>query len=165
VSDLRAAAERAPGDAPILYSLGHALWCGGQPLAAVAVLGGILEIESGFKQAIRLRGEILADLGKAERALADLDRARHGQQPSTLAARALAHAMTGRMEAADQAAADAAANGTDDGPALFRVARVRQLADEPQRAAEFAVAALAATATPLPPHLREAAARMLADLA
>jgi tetratricopeptide (TPR) repeat protein len=164
VSDLRAAAERAPGDPPILYSLAYALWCVGQPLAAVSVLGGILEIDSGFRRAVRLRGEILADLGKAERALADLDRARRGQQPSTLAARALAHAMTGRLEAADQEAADAAANGSGDGPALFRVARVRQLTGEPSRAAEFAAAALTAGATPLPPHLREALVRMLAEL-
>ena len=164
VGDLRAAAERAPGEPSILYSLAHALWYSGQPLAAVAILGSVVEIDGSFTPAVRLRGEILADLSKAERALADLERARHGQQPSTLAARALAHAMTGRMEAADQEAADAAANGSGDGPALFRVAWVRRLTGEPGKAAEFAVAALAATATPLPPHLRQAVARLLADL-
>jgi tetratricopeptide (TPR) repeat protein len=160
VGDLRAAAERAPGDPAIQYSLARALWFTGQPLAAVSILGGVLEIDSQFMQAIRLRGEILADLNKAERALADLNRARRGQEPSTLAARALAHARTGQLAAADQEAADAAANGSGDGPALFRVAQVRQLAGEPAAAAEFAAAALAATKTPLPLHLREAATRM-----
>jgi tetratricopeptide (TPR) repeat protein len=164
VGDLRAAAERAPGDPSIQYSLARALWFAGQPLAAVAILGGVLEIDSKFVQAIRLRGEILADLNRAEPALADLNRARRGQEPSTLAARALAHARTGRLEAADQEAADAAANGTGDGPALLRVAQVRQLTGEPGMAAEFATVALAATMTPLPLHLREAAARMLDDL-
>jgi hypothetical protein len=111
-------------------------------------------------RAIRLRGEILADLDRAEPALADLNRARRGQEPSTLAARALAHTGTGQLAAADQEAADAAANGSGDGPALFRVAQVRLLTGEPVVAAKFATAALAATRTPLPPHLRQAAARM-----
>jgi tetratricopeptide (TPR) repeat protein len=164
VGDLRAAAERAPGDPSIQYSLARALWFTGQPLAAVAILGGILEIESKFAPAVRLRGEILADLNKPEQALADLNRARRGQEPCTLAARALAHARTGQLAAADQEAADAAANGSDDGPALLRVAQVRELTGEPGLAAEFAVAAMAATATPLPLHLRQAAARMLDGL-
>lgn len=164
VGDLRAAAERAPGELSIQYSLARALWFTGQPLAAVAILGGILEIDGEFMRAIRLRGEILADLNRADRALADLNRARRGQEPSTLAARALALARTGQLAAADQEAADAAANGLGDGPALFRVAQVRQLTGEPAAAAEFATAAIAATRIPLPPHLREAAARMLDGL-
>jgi hypothetical protein len=72
--------------------------------------------------------------------------------------------MTGRWEAADEEAADAAANGADDGPTLFRVARVRQLIGQPDRVAQFAAAAFGATSAPLPPHLREAVARMLDEL-
>jgi tetratricopeptide (TPR) repeat protein len=163
VRDLRAAAERAPDDLSIQYSLAHALWYVGLPLASVSVLGGILKDDDSLS-ALRLRGEILADLGDAEQALLDLDRARRGLRPSTIAARALAHAKKGRLDAADQEAADAAANASDDGPVLLRVARVRELTGEPELAAEFVAAALAATAVPLPPHLRETAIRMQSAL-
>lgn len=164
VADLRAAAERAPDDTSIKVSLAHALWCIGQPLAAVSILGGALAVDPGLLAALRMRGEILADLDKPEQALRDLNKARHGLPSSTLAARALAHAMTGHLEAADQEAADAAANTSDDGSVLFRLARVRQLTGENGRAAEHVTAALAATAGPLPPHLREAALRVALGL-
>jgi len=160
VADLRAAADRAPDDTSIKCSLAHALWCVGQAPAAVSILGGALDLDGGLLAALRMRGEILADLDKPEQALRDLDRARRGQPPSTIAARALAHAMTGHLDAADQEAADAAANTSDDGSVFFRLARVRQLTGENDRAAEFVTAALMATAVPLPPHLREAALRM-----
>lgn len=160
VNDLRAAAERTSDDLSIQYTLAYALWCLGQPLAATSVLGGLLNIDDSMLPALRLRGEILADLDEADQALLDLNRARRGQQPSTIAARALAHAMTGRLDSADQEAADAAANAPGNGPVLFRVARVRQLTGEPDEAVEFLAAALAATIVPLPPHLREAATRM-----
>jgi tetratricopeptide (TPR) repeat protein len=162
VKDLRAALERAPSrDPSVMYSLAHAFWHVGQPLAAVSVLNGVLEIDGSMPVALRLRGEILADLDRADEALHDLDRVRHGQPPSTIAARALAHAVTGRREAAGQEAADAAANAEDSGPVLFRVARVRLLTDEPELAVAFADAALAAVGTPLPPHLRREAERIV----
>lgn len=166
VTDLRAAAERANyPDPSILYSLARAFWNSGQPLAAVAVLNGVLETDESMTVAFRLRGEILADLTKANEALRDLERVRQGQPPSTIAARALAHAITGLREAADQEASDAEANAYDSGPVLFRVARVRLLTGEPALAIELADAALAAVDTPLPPHLREEAKRMLNTLA
>jgi tetratricopeptide (TPR) repeat protein len=154
VTDLRAAAERAPSDLSIQYSLAHAFWYVGQPLSAVAVLSGILEIDQDMVTALRLRGEIYAELDEAKQALRDLDRIREGQQPSTVAARALALAVLGRLEAADQAAADAAANAFGSGPVLFYAACVRVLTSEPSLAVEFAFAALAGANPPLPPHLR-----------
>jgi hypothetical protein len=111
----------------------------------------------------RLRGEILADLNRADQALADLYRVRKGQTACTVAARALAHALTGHLEAADQEAADAAENAAGRGIVLFRVARVRQLTGEFELAAGYAEEALAAEREPLPPHLRAEAMRMLAN--
>jgi tetratricopeptide (TPR) repeat protein len=162
VTDLRAAADRAPGDLAVQHALASALWSAGQPLAAISVLRGLLDADRSFVAALRLRGEMLADMGKAEESLRDLEQVRRGQPASTLAARALAHAQNGMLEAADQEAADAAANASGHGPALFRAARVRELTGEHGLALDLAAAALAATGTPLPPHLRDAATQMLA---
>jgi tetratricopeptide (TPR) repeat protein len=158
VSDLRAAAARAPGDLPIQYALASALWHAGQPLAAVSVLGGILERDTDMLAALRLRGEILAELGRAEQSLADLYRVRQDITPRTLAARALAHALNGRLDVAGQEAADAVANAPDAGPVLFRVARVMQLIGEMSMASSYAAKAVS---MPLPAHLRDAAQRIL----
>jgi hypothetical protein len=163
VSDLRAATERAPSDLSIKFELANAVWRHGQPLAAVSILGGVLERDASMLSARRLRGEILADLNKADQALADLYRVRKGQSASTVAARALAHALSGHPEAADQEAADAAENAAGRGIVLFRVARVRQLTGEFELAAGYAEEALAAEREPLPPHLRAEAMRMLAN--
>jgi tetratricopeptide (TPR) repeat protein len=159
VSDLRAAAGRAPGDLSVQYALASALWHAGQSKAAVSVLGGILDRDTDMLAALRLRGAILAELGQAEQALADLYRVRQGITPSTLAARALAHALTGRLDVAGQEAADAVANAPDAGPVLFRVARVMQLTGEPDMATSYAARAVS---VPLPSHLKDAAQRMLA---
>ncbi len=162
VTDLRAAAERAPSDLSIQYSLAHAFWYEGRPLSAVAVLSGNLEIDQDMVAALRLRGEIFAELNEAKQALRDLDGIREGQPPSTLAARALALAVLGRLEAADQEAADAAANAAGSGPVLFYAARVRVLTGEPSLAVDLAAAALAGTRPPLPPHLRDQAELIVA---
>jgi len=161
VSDLRGAAERAAGDLSIQCELANAFWYVGQPLSAVAVLGGVLDRDTGLSVALRLRGEILADLSRAEQALSDLYQVRQGHCPTTLAARALAHALSGHLEAADQEAADAVANAADSGPVLFRAARVRQLRGELGDAADYAAQALASARERLPPHLREEVLRML----
>jgi tetratricopeptide (TPR) repeat protein len=156
-TDLRAAAGRAPLDLSVQYLLARAFWHVGRSVPAVAVLSGLLDIDRDMVSALRLRGEILAELGEAKAALRDLDRVREGQQPSTVAARALALAMLGRLEAADQEAADAAANAWGSGPVLLYAARVRVLTGEPSLAVELASRAMRAENPPLPPHLREQA--------
>ncbi len=161
VTDLRAAAERVANDLSIQYALAQALWHTGQPRAAVAVLSAVLEIDEGMVAALSSRGEILADLNMAEAALRDLYRVRRDQHPATLAARAVAHALTGRLEAADQEAADATANAADSGPVLFRAARVRLMRGEYAMATDLAANALTAVGASLPPHLRADAERLL----
>jgi tetratricopeptide (TPR) repeat protein len=165
VTDMRAAIGRIPKDLEVQTDLAQAIWHTGLPQGAIAVLNNVLLMDASLLTALRLRGEILADLGEVPAALRDLDRVRRQQQPSTQAARALALALSGRFDAAEQEIADALANGPDDGPVLVRAARVRALAGDRQEAARLAAAALAASGPQLPPHLRESAQRLLDDLA
>lgn len=160
--DLQAAIARIPGDLEVQTDLAQALWHNGQQRAAVAILNNVLAQDDGLIAALRSRGEILADLEETESALHDLDRVRFRQQPGTQAARALALALASRFDAAAQEAADALANGEDNGPVLLRVARVRALAGDYKGAMHLAAAALAATETPLPPHMRADAELSLA---
>ncbi len=161
--DLQAAIARNPSDLEVQTDLALALWHTGLERAAVAVLNNVLADRSNLATALRARGEILADLGEVERALHDLERVRHHQQPGTRAARALALALAGRFDAAEQEAADALANGPDNGPVLLRVARVRALAGDRRKAAQLAEAALGAAEAILPPHLREQALLLLGE--
>lgn len=163
VIDMRAAIARIPNDPGIQTDLAWAIWHTGQPRVAVAILHNVLALNGNLTTALRIRGEIFADLGEVEVALRDLDRVRRDQEPGTLAARALALALSGRFEAAEQEAADALANGPDDGPVLLRVARVRALAGDREGAERLAAMALAATHPGLPPHLRDSARRLLED--
>lgn len=163
VEELRAAISRIPSDLGIRASLARALWHAGNPHTARIVLGEQLGMDDQAIEARQVRGEILADeieQGTAEEALADLDLARRNQGPETLAARALALARTGRLDAAEDTAADARANTGDSGPVFLRLARVYEILDRPQDAAEFAERALAASAPRLPPHLRPDAVRL-----
>ena len=162
--DLRAAIVRIPDDKEVQTDLAQALWFSGQQHASLAILNSVLAQESNLVPALRTRGEILADMGKAAYALYDLDRVRYHQEPSTQAARALALALEGRFDAAGQEAADALANGGDNGPMLLRVARVRALTGRRDEAAQLAMAALAATERPLPPHLKDYAQRLLGEV-
>jgi tetratricopeptide (TPR) repeat protein len=161
VTDMRAAIARIPGDLEVQTDLALAIWHTGQPRVAVAVLNNVLALDGNLTTALRIRGEILADLEEVEAALRDLDRVRRDQDPSTLAARALALALSGRLEAAEQEAADALANGPEDGPVLLRTARVRMLAGDREGAARLVAMALAATRPGLPPHLTDSAQRLL----
>lgn len=162
-SDLQAAIARIPGDLRVQTDLAWALWHTGQQHAALAILNSVLALDSTLTEALRARGEILADIEEPAGALNDLslDRVRHHQRPSTQAARALALALDGRFDAAEQEAADALANSEDHGPVLLRVARVRALTGHREEAIRLAAAALAATQTRLPPHLRDRAQRLL----
>ena len=108
--------------------------------------------------------EILADMNLADQALKDLGRVREGLFPSTLSARAVAHAVIGKTDAAVEEAADATANAPDSALVFFRVARVHWMLGEYPAAAEFAAAALSIADPPLPSHLRGEAERLLDSL-
>jgi tetratricopeptide (TPR) repeat protein len=160
---LSAAAARVEGVLAIQVQidLARAMWFTGEPQVALTVITNLLSGNGDELLALRLRGEILADLGDSAGALRDLDRVRRNQTPDTIAARALALALAGRFEAADQEAADARANGDASGPALLRVARVLSLRGNAAEAAAVAGQALVAREPALPRHFVKEA-RLLA---
>jgi tetratricopeptide (TPR) repeat protein len=160
VDELRAAVGRVPNDLTVQTELAWTLWHLGQQSAAIAVLTGVLAIDGNSPEALRARGEILADVGDAESALRDLDRVRRQHRPSVRAARGFALATLGNFGAADQEIDTALTEAPGSGPVLLYAARVAALGGDPVVAAELASRALAATAPPLLPHQREAALRL-----
>jgi tetratricopeptide (TPR) repeat protein len=165
VGKLEAAAGRIPNDPTVQMGLGQALWDAGRPKAALAVLDGVLRSQGNTPEALRARGEILADLGDAESALRDLnridlDRIDRRSRPSAQAARALALATLSRTEAAQLELDDTGIDATDSGPVLLRAAQVQRLSGRPDVAAELASRALLAKSPPLPPHQRVDATRI-----
>lgn len=159
---LHAAATRAPGDLVIRVAYARALWRLGAGRAAVAELTFALGIDGSDAAALRMRGEILTDLGKPVDALRDLDRVASSGSPRVTAARSLAFAELGDHLAARHAAETAAFDGSRDGPALLYAARALSLGGDDGGAADLARQAADATDPPLdPPH--EAIARQLID--
>jgi tetratricopeptide (TPR) repeat protein len=165
VDELRAAVGRVPNDLTVQTELGWTLWHLGQQRAAIAVLTGVLGIDGNAPEALRARGEILADMGDAESALRDLDRVRRQQRPATRAARGFALATLHNLGAADQEEIDSAlTEAPDSGPVLLYAARVAALGGDPAMAGDLARRALVATDPPLPPHQREAALTLLSQV-
>jgi tetratricopeptide (TPR) repeat protein len=160
VDELRAAVGRVPNDLTVQTELAWTLWHLGQQSAAIAILTGVLAIDGNSPEALRARGEILADVGDAESALRDLDRVRRQHRPSTRAARGVALA-TLRNPGAAEEVDTALAEAPDSGPVLLYAARVGALGGDPTMAADLARRALDAKDPPLPPHQREAALRLL----
>ena len=127
VSQLRAAVDRIPNDLVTQTELGLALWQLGEARAAVAVLTSVLAIDGGNPEALRARGEILADLGDARDAMADLERVVVHDRPSTRAARGLALAELGDQSAASRDIEDAIVEAPRNGPVLLYAARATAL--------------------------------------
>lgn len=161
VDELRAAVGRIPNDLTVQTELAWTLWHLGQQSAALAVLTGVLGIDGNAPEALRSRGEILADMGDAENALRDLNRLRRQERPSTRAARGFALATLRNFSAADEEINTALTEAPDSGPVLLYAARVAALASDPSVAVELASRALAATDPMLPPHQREVALRLI----
>jgi tetratricopeptide (TPR) repeat protein len=159
VEVLRAAADRVPNDLTVQTELGWALWTIGQRRAAVDVLTGVLAINGGDPEALRIRGEILADLGDARDALRDLDRVVRDERPSTRAARGLARTKLGEP-GADKEIEEALDDAPRNGSVLLYAARAKALAGDKAAAIKLARHALNATDPALPQHQREAALEM-----
>lgn len=157
VAELLAAVDRLPNDLVMQTDFGWALWELGQSRAAEAVFTGVLAVDGGNVEALRGRGEALADLGDAHGALRDLDRLASAAMPSARAARGLALAQLGEQA---EAAAEVKAALTDaprNGPVLLYAARAEAIGGDKSAAAELAERAVNATDPSLPPHLRKAA--------
>ncbi|MBB4916687.1 tetratricopeptide repeat protein [Streptosporangium saharense] len=160
VRELYSAVSRVPGDMGVQTELAWALWYDGHPDAARDVLDEVLSREGNLTEALRARGEILADLGRAEEALRDLGGVRPLQWPSTRAAHALALASVGRLAEAEREITAVLAEAGDHGPALLYAARVRALTGDRASAAGLARLAGHAVAPALPAHMRQEAGRL-----
>ncbi|MCO5973808.1 tetratricopeptide repeat protein [Actinoallomurus soli] len=171
VEKLSAASNRVPGDPRIQTELARALWHTGQKQAALAVLSGVLKRDGDRAEALRTRGEILADMGEAESAIRDLERVGSHLRPSALAARALALARLSQRDSARREEAEEASAELDkvlrrerhSGPVLFRAAQVRLIEGDARTATELASRAVDATDPPLPPHQEVEAHRLMEE--
>nr|WP_026415838.1 tetratricopeptide repeat protein [Actinomadura oligospora] len=164
VALLRSGADLAPGDASVQVGLGRMLWRAGRPEAALAVLSGVLNRHGDVHEALEIRGEIRADRGESESALRDLDRLGRSADPAARAARALALARRGRLDAARAEIGEVVVAGAESGPALYRAAQVELMTGDTGTATDLATRAVEARHPPLPEHLRAEAWRLLADV-
>jgi len=162
VAELRAAVERAPNDLGLQTQLALALWQLGEGRTAISILDWVLTTDDGHVEARRVRGEILADLGEARSAMADLDRA-VPNRPSTRAARGLALAELGDLTAATEEINDAVASAQRNGPVLLYAARAFDLAGDTISSRERAKEAIDATDPPLSPPHRRLAQKLAGD--
>ena len=157
VDELRAAVRRLPSDLTMQTELGWALWQLGERRAGVAVLDDVLARDGQNPDALRARGEMLADLDDARDAIRDLDRVTWQGQPSARAARGLALARLGQHQAADHEIDAALADAPRNGPVLLYAARAEALSGDRIAAVELARRAMDATDPVLPRHQREMA--------
>lgn len=139
LEDLQAAVSRMPGELALQTELGKVLWLVGQPVAATAVFGSVLNTEPRFAEALAGRGQVRAEHGSASSALDDLQalqrlRPSMVRQPEVRSALALALARTGRPESAMREADAALASAPDNGPIFLRAARVASASGVPERA-------------------------------
>ena len=170
VMTLRAAVGRLPNDPVLQTKLALALWQLGEGRAAVAVLTATLGIDGGNLEALRARGEILADLGDARDAIIDLDRivgpsrVMAHSRPSTRAARGLALAQLGDRTAARREIESAFAENPWNGPVLYYAARASALSGDEAMARDLARRAVIATDPALSPQHRDIARQLGAML-
>jgi tetratricopeptide (TPR) repeat protein len=157
VEELRAAVRRLPSDLTIQTELGWALWRLGHRRAGIAVLDGVLSADGQNSDALRARGEMLADLDDARDAIRDLDRVGRQTQPSARAARGLALAWLGQHRAADEEIDAALEDAPQNGPVLLYAARAEAISGHRIAAVELAQRAMHATDPALPQHQREMA--------
>jgi tetratricopeptide (TPR) repeat protein len=160
VTEFRTASDRLPNDPVLQTELALALWQLGEGQAAVAILNRVLRIDGGNTEALRARGEILADIGRPRDAMLDLDRKLVRDRPSALAAHGLALAELGDHPAASREADDAVARAPHNGTVLLYAARAFQLGGDPLYAGALARRAMQATDPPLSPQHRETARKL-----
>lgn len=163
VNQLRVALTELPRDLSVKTALAQALWYAGRTQAAIAILDDTLSQDGSTPEALRLRGELLADLNKAEPALRDLDRVNYENRPSSRAAWALAKRTCGEAGSGAPDERELVDDAADSGPVLLRVARLLGLEGDADSAADLAERAVRARRPPLPQHLHKEAERLMAQ--
>ena len=162
VGRLRAALTQLPGDTFVKTALADALWYAGRTQAAIAILDDALSQNGSTPEFLRLRGELLADLNRAEPALRDLDRVNYGDRLSSRAAWFLAKRTCEGVGSQGSRELELVDDADDSGPVLLRIARVRRLEGDADTAAGLAERAVRARRPPLPRHLHKEAERLMA---
>jgi len=163
VAEFRAAVGRAPNDPALQTQFALALWQIGEGEAAVAILNDVLGADAGNREALRARGEILADLGDARRAMLDLERQSVRDRASTQAAHGLALAGIGDYSGATEEIHTAMKTAPRHGRVLLYAARASALSGDMVSTMERANQALDATDPPLSPSHREVAMKLTRD--
>ncbi|GAA4959635.1 tetratricopeptide (TPR) repeat protein [Nonomuraea thailandensis] len=156
---MRSAADRLPDDLSLQVQLGRTLWLLGRDDAAKAILGGVLAADAAMPQALRARGEMLADLGDVRAALADLHRVRGYRPPTTRAAHALVLSALSREGEGENDLLSALGDAPEHGLVLLYAARARAAQGDHAEAAALARRALTAD-PPLLPAQREKALQL-----
>jgi tetratricopeptide (TPR) repeat protein len=160
VTELTGAVERCPSDLVLQTELGWVLWQLGDSRAAEAIFTGVLAVDGGNVEALRGRGEVLANLGDARGALRDLDRLDAVDLPVTRAARGLALAQLGVQAEASAEIKAALIEAPRNGPVLLYAARAMQIGGDGSAAHDLAERAVNASDPSLSPHQREAARKL-----
>lgn len=163
VAELRSATERVPSDLLPKILLAQALRDLGEGQTAIALLNEVLGIDGGNPEALRARGEILADIGDARAAVRDLERLPAEGRPETLAAHGLALAGLGNHRQAAEHVNSAMDCAPRNGVVLFYAARVAALAGDAGWSGELARRAIDATDPPLSAAQRAAAVKLAKD--
>jgi tetratricopeptide (TPR) repeat protein len=160
LAELRAALARKPNDLMLQTDLALVLWSLGQAQAAVAILTSVLDIDGSSAEVLLTRGTILAELGDARRALADLDRVASRASPLSHAARGLALAGLGDSVAASREVESALAKAPHNGNVLLYAAQAMELSGDAVTARELARRAVDAVDPALSPYRRELSLRL-----
>jgi tetratricopeptide (TPR) repeat protein len=163
VAELRAAVDRAPNDALLQTQLALAVWQLGESRAALAILTDVLMIDGGNRDALRIRGEIYADLGDARNAMLDLERQSVLDRPSAQAAHGLALAELSQHSAAAREIDAAVETAPQNGRVLLYAARASALTGDKVRSWELARRAADAKDPPLSPSHRKFALDLVGD--
>jgi tetratricopeptide (TPR) repeat protein len=159
---LESAVGRMPNDPLLQTGLSLARWQLGDGDGAVAILNDMLGIDGGNIEALRMRGEILADLERGREAIRDLDRVTPYDRPSTRAARGLALAQLGDQAEAGREIKGALEEAPRNGLVLLYSARATALGGDLLTAEDLAWRAVNAADPALPPW-QSRAARKLAE--
>jgi tetratricopeptide (TPR) repeat protein len=163
VAEFRIAVGIAPNTPALQTQFALALWQIGEGEAAVAILNDVLGANPGNREALRARGEILADLGDARRAMLDLERQSVRDRASTQAAHGLALARLGDYSGATKEIDAAIETAPRHGRVRLYAARASKLSGDMASTMEQASLALDATNPPLSPSHREVAMKLTRD--
>lgn len=161
----REALALRPGNSLALIGLAYSEWYEGHFADALSLLSEAVMSASDQRPARRARGQLLADLGRASAALADLaGPVPAGDEPDIRSARAVALDALGRLEEADLEQEAALELGPSRPRTHWRIARIQERRGEDEAALQSLRRALTGE-PPLPPAHAFQVRTLLAEMA